>query len=148
MPIGILMPDDATMRLVPVFRGAVETHVGSSAESVTTNNGIVFWFDATNTESQINRIGRELVVNYLETGAVDLTVTGTVVDLADRRRFTVCDRHLRCGLGSPVRGQRTRCAARRPGRGQRGRGVVVESSPWRSPQVLSGVRRPLGRSAA
>ncbi|MBY0291299.1 MAG: hypothetical protein K2X52_29790 [Mycobacteriaceae bacterium] len=56
VPIGILMPDDATMRLIPVFHGVVETHVGSAAESVTTNNGIVFWFDVTTTDRQVNRM--------------------------------------------------------------------------------------------
>lgn len=56
VPIGILMPDDATMRLVPVFHGVVETHVGPAAESVTTNNGIVFWFDVTHTSREINRM--------------------------------------------------------------------------------------------
>ncbi|WP_131722468.1 hypothetical protein [Mycolicibacterium conceptionense] len=43
-PIGILLPTDDTMRLVPVTRGVVEVYVGTSAESVTTTDGPVFWF--------------------------------------------------------------------------------------------------------
>lgn len=46
VPIGILVPTDQTMRLVPIARGVVETYIGSSAESVTTPDGLVFWFDA------------------------------------------------------------------------------------------------------
>ncbi len=46
VPIGILMPDDETLRLVAVTDGVVEAHFGTTAESVTTNDGIVFWFDA------------------------------------------------------------------------------------------------------
>lgn len=56
VPIGILMPDDANIRLVPVDDNVVETHVGPAAEAVTTNDGIVFWFDVSSTGLAINRM--------------------------------------------------------------------------------------------
>lgn len=56
VPIGILMPDDETTRLVRVTPGVVEAYVGPSAESVTTSEGIVFWFDATQHMLAVNRM--------------------------------------------------------------------------------------------
>lgn len=56
VPIGILMPDDETLRLVAVTAGVVEAHVGTTAESVTTNDGIVFWFDASDANVAVNRM--------------------------------------------------------------------------------------------
>jgi hypothetical protein len=56
VPVGILMPDDTTIRLVPITHCVVESHVGLAAESVTTNNGIVFWFDVANTDREVNRM--------------------------------------------------------------------------------------------
>lgn len=56
VPIGILMPDDANISLVPVDDDVVQTHIGPTAEAVTTNEGIVFWFDASSTGLAINRM--------------------------------------------------------------------------------------------
>ncbi|MEU0498075.1 hypothetical protein [Mycobacterium sp. NPDC006124] len=56
VPVGLLMPADETMRLVHVTRGVVETHVGASAESVTTADGLVFWFDAGAGNLPVNRM--------------------------------------------------------------------------------------------
>lgn len=56
VPIGILMPDDEALRLVAVTGGVVEAHVGTSAESVTTNDGVVFWFDASDANIAVNRM--------------------------------------------------------------------------------------------
>ena len=56
VPIGILMPDDATIRLVALTPGVVEAHVGPVAEPVTTHDGIVFWFDASRSNVSINRM--------------------------------------------------------------------------------------------
>ena len=55
-PIGILMPDDETLRLVAVTDGVVEARVGATAESVTANDGIVFWFDASDANIAVNRM--------------------------------------------------------------------------------------------
>lgn len=55
-PIGILMPDDATIRLVALTPGVVEAHVGLAAEPVTTLDGIVFWFDASGSNLPVNRM--------------------------------------------------------------------------------------------
>lgn len=56
VPVGLLMPVDETMRLVHVTRGVVEEHVGASAESVTTTDGLVFWFDAGAGNRAVNRM--------------------------------------------------------------------------------------------
>lgn len=45
VPFGILVPADGLMRLVPVVGGVVDALVGASAESVTTSDGLVFWFE-------------------------------------------------------------------------------------------------------
>jgi len=55
-PVGLLMPVDETMHLVHVTHGVVEAHVGSSAESVTTTDGLVFWFDTSAAERGVNRM--------------------------------------------------------------------------------------------
>ncbi|GAB5901243.1 hypothetical protein OKHIL_70520 [Mycolicibacterium mageritense] len=44
VPIGILVSSDGAMRLVAIAHDAVEAYIGTSAESVTTNVGLVFWF--------------------------------------------------------------------------------------------------------
>ncbi|XTP38350.1 hypothetical protein ACORG1_33305 (plasmid) [Mycobacterium sp. TJFP1] len=57
LPVGILMPDDQTMRLVHVKPGVIEAHVGPAAESVTTTDGLVFWFsEAATTDLKVNRV--------------------------------------------------------------------------------------------
>ncbi|BBN50937.1 hypothetical protein [Mycobacterium avium] len=56
VPIGILMPGDATIRLVPVDDNVVQTYLGPAAEAVTTNYGIIFWFDVSSTGLVINRM--------------------------------------------------------------------------------------------
>lgn len=57
LPVGILMPDDDTMRLVHVKPGVVEAHVGPAAEAVTTTGGLVFWFSAAAaTGVKVNRV--------------------------------------------------------------------------------------------
>lgn len=47
VPIGVLMPDSTTMRLVPIDNDVVAACVGPVAESVTSTNRVVFWFDPT-----------------------------------------------------------------------------------------------------
>ena len=56
VPVGLLMPVDETMRLVHVTHGVVEEHIGVSAESVTTTDGLVFWFDAGAGNRAVNRM--------------------------------------------------------------------------------------------
>lgn len=56
VPIGIYMPDDATIRLVAITSDVVQTHVGPAAEPVTTNEDIVFWFDASGAGFAVNRM--------------------------------------------------------------------------------------------
>lgn len=56
LPVGILIPDDETVRLVHVIDGVVETYVGPSAESVTGNEGHVFWFNAAQSMLPVNRM--------------------------------------------------------------------------------------------
>jgi hypothetical protein len=61
-PVGVLVPADETMRLVHVTRGVVEAHVGRSAESVTTADGVVFWFD---TAAECLAVNRMATLNLL-----------------------------------------------------------------------------------
>lgn len=56
VPVGLLIPADETMRLVRISRGVVEAHVGRSAESVTTADGLVFWFDTAADCLAVNRM--------------------------------------------------------------------------------------------
>jgi hypothetical protein len=56
VPVGLLMSADETMRLVRVTRGVVEAHVGRAAESVTTADGLVFWFDTAADCLAVNRM--------------------------------------------------------------------------------------------
>jgi len=56
VPVGLLMPADETLRLVHITHGVVEAHVGASAESVTTTDGLVFWFDAAAGNVAVNRM--------------------------------------------------------------------------------------------
>lgn len=56
VPVGLLMPTDETMRLVHITRDVVEAHVGAAAESVTTTDGLVFWFDVGSGNLAVNRM--------------------------------------------------------------------------------------------
>lgn len=56
VPVGLLMPADETMRLVHITGDVVEVHVGTAAESVTTADGLVFWFDAGSGNLAVNRM--------------------------------------------------------------------------------------------
>jgi hypothetical protein len=56
VPVALLMPADETMRLVPVAPGVVEAHVGLSAESLTTADGLVVWFDVSADDLPVNRM--------------------------------------------------------------------------------------------
>ncbi|MGJ6127487.1 hypothetical protein QN239_33440 [Mycolicibacterium sp. Y3] len=56
VPVGLLMPADETMRLVHITRDVVEVHVGAAAESVTTADGLVFWFGAGSGNLAVNRM--------------------------------------------------------------------------------------------
>ena len=56
VPVGLLIPADETMRLVHITHGVVEANVGLSAESVTTADGLVFWFDAGTDCLAVNRM--------------------------------------------------------------------------------------------
>lgn len=60
--VGLLMPADETMRLVHLTHGVVEEHVGASAESVTSTDGLVFWFDA---GAGIRAVNRMATLNLL-----------------------------------------------------------------------------------
>ncbi|WP_204815313.1 hypothetical protein [Mycobacterium riyadhense] len=54
--MGILVPPDESMKLVPIGAGVVAVHVGPSAESLTAEHGLVFWFDAATDGLPINRM--------------------------------------------------------------------------------------------
>lgn len=56
VPVGILVLPDETMKLVPIGAGVVSDHVGPSAESLTAEHGLVFWFDAAASSLPINRM--------------------------------------------------------------------------------------------
>ena len=56
VPVGILVAPDETMKLVPIDAGVVAAHVGVSAESLTAQHGLVFWFDAATNSLPINRL--------------------------------------------------------------------------------------------
>lgn len=57
VPVGILVPPDESMKLVPIIGGGlVATHVGESAESLTAEHGLVFWFDPATNSLPINRV--------------------------------------------------------------------------------------------
>lgn len=56
VPVGILVSPDETMKLVPIRAGVVSAHVGVSAESLTVEHGLVFWFDAATISLPINRM--------------------------------------------------------------------------------------------
>ena len=56
VPVGLLVAADDTMRLVPVTRGVVEANVGRSAESLTTADGLVVWFDVGADFLPVNRM--------------------------------------------------------------------------------------------
>lgn len=55
-PVGLLIPADETMRLVHITHDVVEANVGAAAESVTTTDGLVFWFDAGSGNLAVNRM--------------------------------------------------------------------------------------------
>ncbi|SOJ57035.1 hypothetical protein MSIMFB_04513 [Mycobacterium simulans] len=56
VPVGILVAPDETMRLVPIGVGVVAAYVGASAESLTAEHGLVFWFDAATDLLPVNRM--------------------------------------------------------------------------------------------
>lgn len=56
VPVGILVPPDESMRLVPISADVVAAHIGPSAESLTAEHGLVFWFDAATDLLPVNRM--------------------------------------------------------------------------------------------
>jgi hypothetical protein len=57
VPVGILVAADESMALVPaVDEAVVAAHVGVSAESLSADHGLVFWFDAATALAPINRM--------------------------------------------------------------------------------------------
>ncbi|OBG75814.1 MULTISPECIES: hypothetical protein [unclassified Mycobacterium] len=57
VPVGILVQRDESMKLVPVLGdGVVAAHVGTAAESLTAEHGLVFWFDPATNSLPINRM--------------------------------------------------------------------------------------------
>ncbi|ETB37926.1 MULTISPECIES: hypothetical protein [Mycobacterium avium complex (MAC)] len=57
VPVGILVAPDESMKLVPVLGGGVvAAHVGASADSLTADHGLVFWFDPATHSLPINRM--------------------------------------------------------------------------------------------
>jgi hypothetical protein len=56
VPVGILVPPDDTMRLVPIGARVVAAHISPSAESLTAELGLVFWFDTATHLLPINRM--------------------------------------------------------------------------------------------
>lgn len=57
VPVGILVAPDESMKLVPVIGdGVVAAHVGASAESLTAEHGLVFWFAPGTYSLPINRM--------------------------------------------------------------------------------------------
>lgn len=56
VPVGIVVPPDETMKLVPISADVVITCVGASAESLTVEHGLVFWFDPATPSNPINRM--------------------------------------------------------------------------------------------
>lgn len=61
VPVGIVVLPDETMKLVPINADVVITCVGASAESLTVEHGLVFWFDAAATD--LNPINRMATLN-------------------------------------------------------------------------------------
>jgi hypothetical protein len=56
VPVGILVSPDEMMKLVAIDPRVVAAHVGASAESMTAQHDLVFWFDAATDSLPINRM--------------------------------------------------------------------------------------------
>lgn len=84
VPVGILVPPDESMRLVPIHAHVVAAHVGHSAESLTVKHGLAFWFDPAVDRLAVNRMAtlNLIAVSAFSTRTVPLLrgavlITGT-----------------------------------------------------------------------